>query len=70
MTSTASCPPVEPLPEASQEARRIVRKQLGLGIWAGLYQLVQLLLFLFSRHRTRKQMKDLIENSENTSGSD
>ncbi len=64
MTSTARGPTVEPLPEASREARRIVRKQFCLGIWAGLFQLVQFPVFLFSRHRIKKQMKDLIENPE------
>ncbi|MEE2889917.1 MAG: hypothetical protein VX404_05675 [Planctomycetota bacterium] len=70
-----SSPPVsrsvdKPLPDAGPRARGIIFKQLMLGIFQGLFQLLQLPLFLFRRESICDQMRDLIQSSSDRPSQD
>ncbi|MGE4619040.1 MAG: hypothetical protein AAEJ04_04435 [Planctomycetota bacterium] len=56
-----------PLPHAGSRAKNIVRLQLLKAVLYGASQLLRFPAFLFTRHKIKKQMADLIERPEDPS---
>ena len=58
-------PNLTPLPKASARARSTVYKQILRSLGYSLWQTVRFPLFLFTRHRFRKRIRELVETPQN-----